>query len=777
MQAGTLTLRIALNNRWLVVLGALAVLPFLLSAGYSLLQIAQSNQDEAAEQLVVKANSTALVVKERLAASVAALNAIASSDAALQNNLPALYLQAQRVMQHMPENNAIALVSPNGSVLFSTLQPFGSPTFPSRVPEAWKQVFDTAGPVSSEPFLNPINQRPAAAIGVPIFQQGKVAYCLSMVLLTSSINELLMAQQLQEQWPVEVISETGKLLAHSQALDIDIGKPASDEIVAAKRAQLRGLFNTHTTNGAPAQSILVPVGNFDWSVSMTIPMSTLNEPVRNVTILLFVFGGAFAILGGLAAFLPTYLLGRTKAHTEVAAGEKPNNHLGPSLIALAFSIALGGYTAWLTQNNLKQITAAVETHSQIHVAQRRLEELVYLLKDLETGMRGFESTGNEIFFTSATDAAKKIPALIEHTKVEFSSADSQEFNWIEFDSLAHQYLQFATNSVALRRSSGASVMRNEALVDSGKLIINKLLLRIHEMNRRLDNRTNQALISIASQRERASQQQWLSSFAVSALFLVSVAIWLYERQRRIQVHTQLVESNSVLEERVAQRTHDLAAANQRILLYAQQAQALVEVERKRLSREVHDQVGQIFTGIKMIAVSLKSGNLDAAQQEALLNAVESGVKISRRIAAELRPPLLDDFGLRAALEHYIKSCCEPVGLSHEVQFPEDHRLSNLQMSELFRIVQEACVNVIRHAKAMHLEVVGLVTGTFLDVCIDDDGAGFDQSLVRKGALGILGMRERANLIDAQLHIGISPMGGTRVHIRFTLTEHSEEERV
>jgi signal transduction histidine kinase len=244
----------------------------------------------------------------------------------------------------------------------------------------------------------------------------------------------------------------------------------------------------------------------------------------------------------------------------------------------------------------------------------------------------------------------------------------------------------------------------------------------------------------------------------------------------MQVHAQLEISSSLLEQRVTQRTHDLVAANRRIHLYAQQAQALVDAERKRLSREVHDQVGQIFTGIKMIAGSLKNGQLDAAQQTALFNAVDSGVRISRRIAAELRPPLLDDFGLRAALEHFVKSCSEPVGLSHEVQFPEEHRLDALQMSELFRIVQEACVNVVRHAKAMHLEVVGLTTGDSLDVCIDDDGVGFDQAQVREDALGILGMQERAHLIDAQLHIGRSPMGGTRVHIRLTLTQHVEKER-
>jgi two-component system nitrate/nitrite sensor histidine kinase NarX len=74
---------------------------------------------------------------------------------------------------------------------------------------------------------------------------------------------------------------------------------------------------------------------------------------------------------------------------------------------------------------------------------------------------------------------------------------------------------------------------------------------------------------------------------------------------------------------------------------------------------------------------------------------------------------------------------------------------------------------------MHLEVVGTVNNNMLDVCIDDDGVGFDPAHVRAGALGILGMQERAKLIDAKIDFAVSPMGGTRVHIVATLI-HSEE---
>ena len=116
MNTGILSNRIAPANRWFLALAMLAVLPFLLSAGYSLVQLSQDKQDGVAQQLAIKANSAAQVVKERLTTNVAALNALASSDAAVHDDLPALYLQAQRVMQRMPENNAIALTSPTGLI-------------------------------------------------------------------------------------------------------------------------------------------------------------------------------------------------------------------------------------------------------------------------------------------------------------------------------------------------------------------------------------------------------------------------------------------------------------------------------------------------------------------------------------------------------------------------------------------------------------------------------------------------------------------------------------
>ena len=766
------------DKRWLLILAALSVLPFLLSAGYSLLQLSQSTRDEVAGQLVVKANSTAQAVKARLTASVAALDAIASSDAALRGDLPALYQQAQRVLLHLPENSAITLTSPKGEVLFDTLQAFGSPIRPSRMPEVWKRVFETAQTATSEPYTSPVSGRLVAAVGVPVFHHGKVAYCLSMVFLSASLSDLLRAQHLPPDWPMEIISATGTRLAHSRDADVNLGRPAPAEVRAAQDARMQGLFDSHTPGDASTKTIVVPVDNFDWAVAMTVPMVALNEPVQQGALLLLIFGGAFAILGGLAVTWPTLLWGHTPAEPVPQASQDADTAgslLMPSVVALATSLALGGYTAWLTQSNVQQLTTASAARQAIADEQRQIEELQSLFSDLETGHRGIVMTSHAGFLEPLDAAAKLIPALTRRLKTSFARSELHDFNWSEFDLLSDQIMASTSMGIAMRRARREAALPDDALFNEDRLTRDKLNLQFDELSRRLGERLNRIDDSIALQQSRVTQQQWLSSFAVSALFLLAVAIWFHERQKRIHIHSQLEMSKDLLETRVEQRTRELLMAQQRIRLHAQEAQALLDSERKRLSREVHDQVGQIFTGIKMIAGSLKGGSLDGAQQAALLEAVDSGVKISRRIAAELRPPLLDDFGLHAALEHFIKSACQPAALSYELHFPQEHQLTTRQTTELFRMVQEACINVIRHARAMHLEVVGRIVGDCLEVCIEDDGVGFEQASVREDALGILGMRERAHLMDAQIHIGRSPMGGTRVHIMVRLAQAGKRE--
>jgi CHASE3 domain sensor protein len=277
-------------------------------------------------------------------------------------------------------------------------------------------------------------------------------------------------------------------------------------------------------------------------------LDTLNAPVQRVVILLIIYGGAFAILGGLATVWLAYLGKDAPSNApqkrQPIATSNSRTLLGPALAALMASILLGGYTAWLTQGNLQRIAESVDAQQENHAEQRHIEELNYLFKELETGQSGFASTGNAFFLDYFYSASKRLPALVEHIKSDFSKPDQQEFNWADFDNLSDQYAKITAKVIAVRQTSGAPLALDDALFTDGKRLLNKLRLQVDEMSNRLDMRIKQGAIHIRSQRELASQQQWFSSFTVSALFLLSVVIWLYERQRRIHVYRQLEITNS-----------------------------------------------------------------------------------------------------------------------------------------------------------------------------------------------------------------------------------------
>jgi signal transduction histidine kinase len=150
--------------------------------------------------------------------------------------------------------------------------------------------------------------------------------------------------------------------------------------------------------------------------------------------------------------------------------------------------------------------------------------------------------------------------------------------------------------------------------------------------------------------------------------------------------------------------------------------------------------------------------------------LDEAIATARRIAADLRPPLLDDLGLAAALGQL----AQHDGLTATVRVEDDHVLTPRLAEQLFRITQEAVTNVLRHAKAAHIHIEGGATDQAYLLAVEDDGVGFDPQAVRRGALGLVGMRERARLAGGECRWVTPRFGGTRVEIRLPLTEARAE---
>lgn len=228
---------------------------------------------------------------------------------------------------------------------------------------------------------------------------------------------------------------------------------------------------------------------------------------------------------------------------------------------------------------------------------------------------------------------------------------------------------------------------------------------------------------------------------------------------------------------ITARKSDEAALRQArndLRAFARKLDADIESERRRLSREVHDQLGQIFTALKLNLLACQpSAPLEQGRVTEFNQLLDQGIRVARRIAADLRPSMLDDLGLGPALEQYARQLGEQAGFTTEVKVTEDARLSPEHRSQLFRIAQEALTNVARHAHAgrVHIEA-GPEDGHYV-LALADDGLGLSGG--RADGLGMLGMRERAELMSAELDVGTSRLGGLRIRVSLPVIEQGEGE--
>jgi signal transduction histidine kinase len=193
-----------------------------------------------------------------------------------------------------------------------------------------------------------------------------------------------------------------------------------------------------------------------------------------------------------------------------------------------------------------------------------------------------------------------------------------------------------------------------------------------------------------------------------------------------------------------------------------------EVERRRLARELHDETGQALTSILLGLRAVDEAESDEAMKAAvadLRELVVATLQEVRRLAVQLRPKVLDDFGLVAALERLVQTFSESSGINAELEARVGaNRLPTEVETTVYRIVQEALTNVVKHAEARHVSILLVRRDATLTAVIEDDGRGFDEDTVRTDRLGLEGMRERVSLHDGRLTIETAEGSGTTVRI-------------
>lgn len=203
-----------------------------------------------------------------------------------------------------------------------------------------------------------------------------------------------------------------------------------------------------------------------------------------------------------------------------------------------------------------------------------------------------------------------------------------------------------------------------------------------------------------------------------------------------------------------------------------------EEERKRIARELHDDTGQAITSL-MVGLRAASDGCDPdvrTRFEPLREIAAQTLESVKRLARELRPPLLDDLGLPAALDRYISNYRANFGLTADLQmtgFREGERLPAEAELALYRIIQESLTNVAKHAHAKTVSVVVERKPDAVIAIVEDDGLGFDTRVVSEPLgdetrLGLHGMRERAELLGGRLQIESAPNAGSSVFVEIPI---------
>jgi signal transduction histidine kinase len=213
-----------------------------------------------------------------------------------------------------------------------------------------------------------------------------------------------------------------------------------------------------------------------------------------------------------------------------------------------------------------------------------------------------------------------------------------------------------------------------------------------------------------------------------------------------------------------------ALAIQNARLYQRSQQAATLEERQRLARELHDSVTQALYAISIYTDTAGRALADRATESAATNladareATQEALQEMRLLIYELRPPLLEEFGLAAALRARLKAVETRAGLETRFESDGEGRMMPETEQELYRVAQEALNNVLKHAHAQRVTVRLAVGSEWTTMEIADDGVGFDLTISGPNGLGLPGMRERVERLRGTLNIKSAPGAGTCLHV-------------
>jgi signal transduction histidine kinase len=452
----------------------------------------------------------------------------------------------------------------------------------------------------------------------------------------------------------------------------------------------------------------------------------------------------------------------------VRDASKPARHVRPTatirgVLIVGFAMVFGlwvlsGYELVRRLHTLEQRTAAEQQ------ATLRGERLLSTVRTnvllgsiyLRDALIDNASMNVDYYRTELNDIRNEVEAVLPNYVVEVTSPEERQ-HWEQLQNELNEYwksreLVFAP-SAPLNTSQAASVLRRRVV--PSRTTILQIIDRLSELQA-LSQQRHEVEISILYEELR---NRLLLIGAAAIIIGIVVAMFA---TRQVGALQRRIEDQQVAERQTRQELERLSAR----LVNVQ------EQERRSLARELHDEVGQALTAIKMdVSVALRGVEQDARVVSSLEDArsiAENTLQGVRDLSQLLHPSMLDDFGLPETLRSYLRSYAKRTGI--RTQFNEhgmEQRLPADAEVCMYRIAQEALTNVARHSGARNVVVTVSRTDAGIHMTVEDDGRGVDGRMIRSHAahgLGLIGMRERAQALGGTFSIEPRQSGGTRVAV-------------
>jgi signal transduction histidine kinase len=403
---------------------------------------------------------------------------------------------------------------------------------------------------------------------------------------------------------------------------------------------------------------------------------------------------------------------------------------------------------------------------QVRQSQARrilVGDLQQLLTDAESGQRGYLISGEARYLEPMTYAARRSNQLADELATSYADEDPAiGESVLKLRYVAGEKMGEMNASIALARENGPAAALALTRTEAGQETMERFRALARAIVDYEAARVEQARISWQHELDFVRGLNTVATVINIGLVLLAIGIVFRDLRRRALDAAALKARHDELEAESAARAAELNE------LYGH-LQTVQEEERARLSRGLHDELGGVLLAARMDVSWLQRHWKDDERtaQERLARvqrALDQGIDLKRRVVEELRPTLLDNMGLVAALRWQLDETCRRAGLECTERFPEhEPNFDRAGAISLFRVVQEALLNVLKHSKATEVEVELDISGDDVLLAVRDNGIGINPADAQRAkAHGLAGMRHRISVLGGKLYVERAPGGGTEI---------------